>query len=93
MKLLIVESIRKSIIIILLMELWKVIACGFVFPYNIYMQLIFASFDEKISPLPYIYILLMNGVMKHSWYNLDTIIGNRRMDYSNYKQNFERNLR
>lgn len=32
----------------------------------IYMQLIFASFDEKISPLPYIYILLMNGVMKHS---------------------------
>lgn len=42
------------------------VACGFVFPYNIYMQLIFASFDEKISPLPYIYILLMNGVMKHS---------------------------
>lgn len=28
------------------------VACGFVFPYNIYMQLIFASFDEKISLLP-----------------------------------------
>lgn len=41
----------------------------------------------------YIYILLMNDVMKHSWYNLDTIIGNERMDYSNCKQNFERNLR
>lgn len=40
----------------------------------------------------FLYLYLMNDVMKYSWYNLDTIIGNERMDYSNYKQNSERNL-